>query len=84
MACEKMVIHGVRAAQITTLTNELVYNKFTVQITPSGYFIEGKGIKGSVVYNLMSQTLTIDIFKKPWYVTCGRVRSTIQKFLNKK
>ena len=83
MACDTMTIHNVTLTQIGSLTNELLYNKFTVQALGSGFHIEGKGIRGNVVYNPLTQTLSIDIFSKPWYITCGRVRSTIQKYLKK-
>lgn len=83
MACDVMTIHNVKVTQLDSLKNELLYNKFTVQALGSGFHIEGKGIKGNVVYSPLMQTLSIDIFSKPWYITCGKLRSTIQKYLNK-
>jgi len=60
---------------------KLQNNNFSVVEKDGVAFVEGNGVKASLVYNPLDENLAINIIKKPFLATVGMIKKKIEENL---
>ena len=79
--CDTQIFYKVTEIQMNKVRQALRAQGLTVPFENFGT-ISGK-ITADYIYNTRYQELTVQIIKKPWYISCQRIKNEIQKALDK-